>query len=363
MSKIIIEEGLSSYKKTGTGQYAQNIFHLLCKMGYDVEMKRKPFLEKIKNSTIKRILYILWLNLVFPFLVIFKKSDKIIFTNTITPIFKIPGKKYYPVLHDLWAYKAPDTVTFTQGLYTRIVIFSIKHTYEKIITVSDTVKTEIIDFFKCPTDDVKVVYNTFSFGEKPIVPQTEEEQKKILSKYNIEAKKYILSVATLNKRKNIPMLIDAYKKLKTDIKLVLVGSASSEKFGTIDNKNIIFTGYVEDDVLKVLYKNALVYVFPSVYEGFGIPIIDAQAFGVPVLCSDIAVFREIASNGAEFCTPDATGIAPKLKLLLDSEKKRSELISLGKENIKRFLTENILQQVKNVLCYPNQERDYFDKEN
>ena len=188
MPTIIIEDGLNLYQKTGTGQYTQNLFNILCDMGYEVEMKRKPFLEKIKNSTIKRILYILWLNLVFPFLVIFKKTDKIIFTNTITPIFKLPGKKYYPVLHDLWAYKSPDTVTFVQSLYTRIVIFSIRHTYEKIITVSETVKTEIIDFFKCSADDVKVVYNTFSFGENPIVSQTEEEQQKILSQYNIKPK-------------------------------------------------------------------------------------------------------------------------------------------------------------------------------
>ena len=349
MKKIIIEDGLNLYKKTGQGQYSQNLFNILCDMGYDVEMKRKPFLEKIKNSTVKRILYILWLNLVFPFLVIFKKTDKIIFTNTITPIFKLPGKKYYPVLHDLWAYKAPDTVTFAQGLYTRFVIFSIKNTYEKIITVSDTVKTEIIDFFKCSTDDVTVVYNTFSFGEKPIVPQTEEEQKKILSKYNIESKKYILSVATLNKRKNIQMLIEAYKKLKTDIKLVLVGGASSEKFGTIDNKNIIFTGYVEDDLLKVLYKNALVYVFPSVYEGFGIPIIDAQAFGVPVICSDIPVFKEIGAFSILYSEITISQFRDKMYFIFNNKNIHKQLINMGYENCHRFSSKNIKEQLKWII--------------
>ena len=89
---IIIEEGLSLYNKTGVGQYTINLYNFLIEMGYQVNMKRKPFLEKIKNSTIKRILYILWLNFVFPFLICNKNSNTIIFTNTITPIFKIPGK-------------------------------------------------------------------------------------------------------------------------------------------------------------------------------------------------------------------------------------------------------------------------------
>lgn len=349
MKKIIIEDGLNLYKKTGQGQYSQNLFNILCDMGYDVEMKRKPFLEKIKNSTVKRILYILWLNLVFPFLVIFKKTDKIIFTNTITPIFKLPGKKYYPVLHDLWAYKAPDTVTFAQGLYTRFVIFSIKNTYEKIITVSDTVKTEIIDFFKCSADDVKVVYNTFSFGENPIVSQTEEEQQKILSQYNIKPKKYILSVATLNKRKNIPMLIEAYLHLETDVKLVLVGGANSEKFGSIDNKNIIFTGYVEDDLLKVLYKNALVYAFPSIYEGFGIPIIDAQAFGIPVICSDLSVFREIGQQSILYSQITINNWSEQLYLILQNKNLQQQLTNLGYNNLKKFSSSNIKKQLKWII--------------
>ena len=347
---IIIEEGLSLYNKTGIGQYTINLYNFLIEMGYQVNMKRKPFLEKIKNSTIKRILYILWLNFVFPFLICNKNSNTIIFTNTITPIFKIPEKKYYPVLHDLWAYKAPDTVSFVQKLYTKIVIFSIKNVYEKIITVSETVKNEIIDFFNCSENDVKVVYNYFSFGENPQIEMSENEQQKMLNKYGIESKKYILSVATLNKRKNIPMLIDAYNQLdNNDIKLVLVGGTSTEKFKNVDNKNIIFTGYVEDETLKVLYKHALLYVFPSMYEGFGIPIIDAQNFGVPVLCSDIEIFREIGNNSVLYSNLFGDCFYNKIKTLLNDKKLYMELRELGFANINRFSAENIKEQISEVI--------------
>ena len=345
---IIIEDGLNLYQKTGQGQYTQNIYDILIDMGYQVEMKRKPFMEKIKNSTVKRILYILWINFVFSISTMFKNADIIIFTNTLTPFYKIPNKKYYPVLHDLWAYKSPETVTFIQSLYTRIVIASIKNTYEKIITVSETIKQEIVDFFNCSEEDVNVVYNYFSFGEKPVLNYSEEEQLKILSKYNLESKKYILSVATLNKRKNIPMLIDAYNQLDSDIKLVLVGKASSESFNC-NNQNIIFTGYLSDDELKVLYNHAFLYVFPSVYEGFGIPIIDAQVFGIPVLCSDIPVFKEIAGNGAEFFELNTLDIVKKIKTLLEDNYKENLLIQNGYNNIQKFLSSQIKKQVIMLL--------------
>lgn len=346
---IIIEDGLNLYQKTGQGQYTQNLYDILIALGYQVEMKRKPFMEKIKNSTVKRILYILWINFVFPILIMFKNADIIIFTNTLTPFYKIPNKKYYPVLHDLWAYKSPETVTFMQSLYTRIVIASIKNTYAKIITVSETVKQEIIDFFNCSEEDVKVIYNYFSFGEKPVLDYAEDAQLNLLDKYNIKSKKYILSVATLNKRKNIPMLIDAYNQLDSDIKLVLVGKASSESFNC-NNQNIIFTGYLSDEELKVLYKHAFLYVFPSVYEGFGIPIIDAQAFGVPVFCSDIPVFREIGANSTVYFKLKTHTIKHNIKHFLNlHENSLKQIVNLGYGNIKRFSKQQIMQQIKGFI--------------
>ena len=350
MKKIIIEDGLNLYKKTGQGKYTQNLYNILCEMGCDVEMRRKSFLEKIKNSTIKRFLYILWINTIFPFHIIFKDTNIIIFTNTLTPLFKLPGKQYFPVLHDLWAYKSPQTMSILQRCYMKFVMFSINNTYKKIITVSNTVKKEIVDFYKCNEDDVKVIYNTFSFGEHPEISYTNEEQQRILSEFDIESKKYILSVATLNKRKNIPMLIDAYNKLDNqDVKLVLVGGASTEHFKDVHNGNIIFTGYIGDEILKVLYKNALLYVFPSVYEGFGIPIIDAQAFGVPVICSDISVFHEIGDNSVYYTKLTHDDLKDNLQNLLKNLPLQKILISNGYNNIQKFIDNNIKQLIVEAL--------------
>ena len=82
-----------------------------------------------------------------------------------------------------------------------------------------------------------------------------------------------------------------------------MGNENREKL--TKHPKIIITGYIPDEEIPTLYKNALLYIFPSLYEGFGTPIIEAQYSGCPLLCSDIPVFKEIAGNGAEFCNTDA----------------------------------------------------------
>ena len=348
MKRIFIEDGLALYNKTGIGQYTISLAQMLEGLGYEVVMPRKYFLEKIKNASIKRVLYILWLNLVFPFLLLFSGCEKIIFSNFLTPLYKIPTKKYYPVVHDLWAVKFPETMSKTKKDYQTWILKVIKNNYYKIITVSNTVKQEIIDYFGCNPYDINVIYNYFSFGENPKINLTEEEQMKILENLGIKSKEYILSVGSLNKRKNIQMLIDAYNLVSTNKKLVIVGKKENANLLS-ENKNIIFTGYVEDEELKVLYKNAMLFVFPSIYEGFGIPLIDAQAFGIPVLCSDIPVFREIGGTYVKYFSLNKICLIKMLQLILSNE----ELYTLQnkdiEQNLNRFKKNIIKKSIEGVL--------------
>lgn len=348
MEKIFIEDGLSLYNKTGIGQYTENLVGLLLELGYKVIMPRKYFLEKIKNATIKRILYVLWLNLIFPILFIFSGAEKAIFTNYLTPLYRIPAKKYYPVIHDLWVAKFPELMSKTKRNYQNWILNVTKKNYYKIITVSETVKYEIIDYYKCLPDDICVIYNYFSFGEHPSIKLSDTEQTNILKRYSINKKEYILSVGSLNKRKNIQILIDSYKQIDTNFKLVVVGQRENQEFIGI-NDNIIFTGYIDEELLKVLYTNALLFVFPSLYEGFGIPIIDAQSFGVPVLCSDISIFHEISNESALFCKTDIISIKEGLIHLLDNYDLQQELINKGYENVKRYYKDSIKNEIGSVL--------------
>lgn len=349
MKKIFIEDGLCLYNKTGIGQYTQNLADILKELDYKVIMPRKIFIERIKNASVKRVLYVLWLNIVFPVLLIFSGCEKVIFTNYLTPLFKIPTKKYYPVIHDLWAVKSPDTMSEIKRNYQTWILKVIKKTYYKIITVSNTVKHEISDYYNCPEKDIEVIYNYFSFGEKPEIKLSKEEQNKILTKYNIETKKYILSVGSLNKRKNIQLLIDAYNKIDTNVKLVIVGKKETEKLNNT-NQNIIFTGYINDEELKVLYKNTLIFVFPSIYEGFGIPLIDAQSFGVPVLCSDISVFREIGGDSVIYTnTKDLKNFSNELEEYTNKPIDINFYIEKGKINCSRYSKTNIHTMIEATL--------------
>lgn len=348
MKKIFIEDGLALYNKTGIGQYTINLAQMLEGLGYEVVMPRKYFLEKIKNVSIKRILYVLWLNLVFPFLLLFSGCEKIIFSNFLTPLYKIPTKKYYPVVHDLWAVKFPETMSKTKRDYQTWILKVIKNNYYKIITVSNTVKQEIIDYFGCNPDDINVIYNYFSFGENPKINLTDEEQMKILENLGIKSKEYILSVGSLNKRKNIQMLIDAYSSIDTDKKLVIVGKKENANLLS-ENKNIIFTGYVEDEELKVLYKNAMLFVFPSIYEGFGIPLIDAQNFGIPVLCSDIPVFREIGGRSIEYMKLQYEDFVTKLSELESNTEKQKMLVNLGNQNLTKYVKKALEKQIEGTI--------------
>lgn len=117
----------------------------------------------------------------------------------------------------------------------------------------------------------------------------------------------------------------------------------------INNEHVIFTGHVSDEELKVLYKNALMFVFPSIYEGFGIPILDAQLFEIPVICSDISIFREIGKDSVEYSTPTSDDFYISMKKLLNSKSKCQVLVDNGNCNLKRFTNSNLKQQLQTVL--------------
>lgn len=345
LNKIFIEDGLSLYNKTGIGQYTINLANILEGMGYKVVMPRKIFLEKIKNPSLKRILYVLWLNLIFPLVLLFSDCEKVIFTNYLTPIYKIPTKKYYPVIHDLWVIKYPETMSKTKKDYQAWILQVIKRTYHKIITVSNTVKEEIKNHYNCSDDDIKVVYNYFSFGEKPQIDFNEQEQEKLLDKFNLKTKQYILSVGSLNKRKNIQMLIDAFSQIETDKKLVIVGKSENAELSK-NSSNIVFTGYLADEELKVLYKNALLFIFPSIYEGFGIPLIDAQSFGVPVICSNIPVFKEIGGDSVLFVQNNIESYVSIITSYLNAP--QINIIELGHKNILLYCKDRIKEQLIDI---------------
>lgn len=348
--KIILEDGLSLNNCTGIGNYTLMLEEFLQDNGIDFECKRKKFLENIKNSTVKRFFYIIWLNTFFVIYLLFqKKPTTLICTNFLLPFVKIPKVRYITVIYDLCSYAYPEHMTKIQVFYSRMAIKNAIRNADIIITISETIKQEILSRFNYPEGRIKIVYvrNSFELPEEINI----EKEAKILKKYALTDKKYILSVATFNKRKNLSNLIEAFNNVSQnypDIKLILIGGKGNSNIDST-NENLVFTGYVEEIELSVLYRHAFCYVIPSLYEGFGIPILEAQVSKTPTICSDIPVFREVANDSVLYCKPDEKGIAGAINTLISDSELREKLINLGTENCKRFSKAIVSKQFIKIL--------------
>lgn len=348
MAKIIIEDGLSIVQNRGVGQYTIGIAQMLENLNYNFEIKRKPFLESVKNNTIRRILYLIWINTIFILRLMFLADiEKIIFTSTIVPFIKVGKIEYISVLHDILSTVHPECRTKIQNLHANFSTFCATHLADKIITVSEFSKQEIIKYHNVDKNKIFVVNSSFSTN----LNFTPPIDNQILKKLEINNQKYILSVATSHKHKNTQMLINAFESITDnipDVKLVLVGQQGNCSL-QVSHKNVIFAGFVSNEDLSILYKNAFVYCFPSIYEGFGTPCLDAQKFGIPLICSDIPVFKEVAGNGAEFCEPTKEGFARAIEKLINSVELRQIYVGKGIVNSNKYTLDNIQRQLAGIV--------------
>lgn len=177
----------------------------------------------------------------------------------------------------------------------------LKKEVDIILADSKTTKEDIIKFAEIPAEKIKVMYLGVSSDFKP---QDDEKVKEVLAKYKIK-KPYILSVATQEPRKNIQKLIDVFDKINEnyqDLNLVLVGKYGWGQEIPV-SENIKQTGFVSQEDLSAIYSGARVFVYPSLYEGFGLPILEAMACGVPTITSNNSSMAEIAKDAAILIDP------------------------------------------------------------
>jgi len=213
----------------------------------------------------------------------------------------------------------------------------------KIITVSEFSKSQIIKNFSVSKDKIKVIYN----GISEIFKKVPEGYKiKLKEKYSIDFP-YILYVGNILPHKNLGGLILAFnilqKKYK-DYRLIIIAKRDKNFFKLFNlikglnlEKKIIFFDFVSDDDLVLFYNFANIFVFPSFYEGFGLPPLEAVSCGVPVICSYIEPLREILDNSVIYFDPYSFyDIAKKIDLILSDDKLRIDLKKKGEEIIKKY---------------------------
>lgn len=229
---------------------------------------------------------------------------------------------------------------------------------KKIISVSKSTKRDLMKFYHLPEENITVVYNGF---EKDIANLDDKKnQTDVLEKFALLPQKYILYVGTIQPRKNIRFLIQTFKKFHeqfSDYKLVLTGRKGwlyDEIFAEVKEQNlqeaVVFTGYVEDEKVIQLYNNALCFVLPSLYEGFGIPLLEAMSFGCPVISSFASSLPEIGGEACLYFDPKTQrDFYDDLVSLKDNQQLRDELIQKGKERIKHFSWEKSAAETLDVI--------------
>lgn len=247
------------------------------------------------------------------------------------------------VVHDLTFLKFPEYMEEKNLAYLRRVVPDAIKKSDFIITVSDHVKQEIINTYDI--DPSRCI-------STPIPPDDiyfKKSSKEIHQKYNIPTKKYIYFIGTIEPRKNVTTLINAYISLPSDIKeeysLVLAGGYGW-KTGPIrevlqdalDTKeNIIHIGYIDQEDASSLHQKASLFIQPSTYEGFGMPILEAMASETPVLTSDIPVFREVGGDAVLFSDPhNHLSFTNNIKKILQSPEIQQQMIRKGVQNLRRF---------------------------
>lgn len=251
-------------------------------------------------------------------------------------------------IHDLAIYRYPQLFPSGQFFSLRIIVPQALKKAKKIIAVSESTKKDLEDFFKIAEKKIRVIYN--GLDERFLMRSTKEEIDRVKKKYNI-SEPYILFLGTLEPRKNIERLIEAFENLHHkspiagDLKLVIVGK---EGWGvkkiykkvrqSFHKKAIIFTNYLEVDDLNPLFEEARAFVYPSLYEGFGLPIIEAMAKGVPVVTSKQAgSLEEITKGAALLVNPyDPEDIARGIEKVLTDKDLAQDLIEKGQLRARDF---------------------------
>jgi glycosyltransferase involved in cell wall biosynthesis len=218
----------------------------------------------------------------------------------------------------------------------------------RIITVSNHARQEIIDRYGIAPARVAVTYEAaaaqFTGVHDPV------QLAGVRARYGVPAAgRYLLALGNLQPRKNMRRLVEAFARLRsqaetTDVQLVIAGKAlwrESEVYAAVERLQLTdrvhFVGYVADEDLPALYSGALAFVYPSLYEGFGLPPLEAMACGTPVVCTNVASLPEVVGNAARLITPtDVEDLAQALHAVATDDGLRAALIAQGQHRVAQF---------------------------
>ena len=222
--------------------------------------------------------------------------------------------------------------------YARASMWSAARHADRILTVSEASKRDILHFFNVPPDKISVVYN--AIDERFWIEPNGEDVARVRERFQLDHG-FVLYAGTIKPHKNLVRLIEAFAQLRTgefgELKLLIIGDEIS-KLPALRravhshklHKHVRFLGFVPDETLAVLYRLAAVFVFPSLYEGFGLPPLEAMASGTPVVTSNVSSLPEVAGDAAVLVDPyDVDSIVDGVRRVLTDPELAAELRRKG----------------------------------
>jgi glycosyltransferase involved in cell wall biosynthesis len=264
--------------------------------------------------------------------------------------FELPLRKvcrYVVTIHDLVPLFFSKSVPKKHLLFFRLFMKRAAHTADLIITDSEHSKQDIVQHLRVPEEKIRVIYLGYDPPqEKAIEPQ---KAQNILKRYGVRTP-YLLFVGAIEPKKNLERVVEAFRIVREryaqdkELQLVLVGGESwmsdalYRKVSALKrDQQVLLTGFVPDAELPAFYQEAEVFVFPSLYEGFGLPVLEAMSYGTPVVTSNVSSLPEIAGDAAILTDPQqADSISDGIARVLMDRSKREDMKRLGKRQAQKF---------------------------
>ena len=309
------------------------------------------------NWKVKEIKFFrFWTQVGLSFEMLLHKVDVLFIPAHTVPI--IHPRNTTVTIHGLEYEFCPQAYSLWERFYMRWSIKNSCKWAEKIIAVSENTKKDLIKLYKVPENKIEVIYEGVEINNQETRSKDQEN-----TKYQIPNTKYLLFIGRLEERKNVSGIIEAYKILKEKYNiphgLVLAGSSGygyekikfkiqSRLGGT--KLEIIELGYISENKKWELLSGADVFMFPSLYEGFGLPILEAQSVGVPVVTSNLSSLPEVADGGALLVNPrNPFEIAEATYKIISDENIKKDLIQKGLENVKRFSWDKCAEDIAEIF--------------
>jgi glycosyltransferase involved in cell wall biosynthesis len=360
---------VTAARRTGTENYSLHLIRELLALGathhFRLYFNQPPLLDFFPGLVERRVIPFprLWTHLRLSAEMMARPPDLLFVPSHVLPL--IHPRRSVATVHDLGYHYYPEAHTLFQNVYLRWSTRFNARAATRILADSEATRRDLVRYYGVPEAKIAVVYPGRDEALAPVADPA--LLAAVRARYQIPGP-YLLYVGTLHPRKNLGRLIDAFASnlqppLPTphspisNLYLVLAGQKGwlyDDVFAQVQRLNladrVLFTGYVPDTDLPALLSGALAFVFPSLYEGFGLPVLEAMACGTPVVCSNASSLPEVAGDAALLFDPgDVEGMAQALAQIVADEGLRRDLVERGFCQMLKFSWRRSAEQVLQIF--------------